>query len=226
MPVRPKAVVFDIIETVFALEPMRRRLAGLGLPPNDLETWFAFGLRDAFAIAATGAPPPFPKILAGALDALLAVRGLSASESERNAALDGMKQLPPQPQAGEAFGLLQQAGLPIFALSNGTEAATRALLETSGLIDHVEAVLSVEAVHTFKPHAEVYRHAVERAGVAPHEAMLVATHAWDTQGAKAAGLQAAFVARGQAYPPEMLAPDVTGEDLVDVAKAILALPQS
>jgi len=53
------------------------------------------------------------------------------------------------------------------------------------------------------------------------ELVLVATHAWDTHGAKAAGLMAGFVARGQPYPDQMIAPDFWGEALIDVAQAIV-----
>ena len=224
MPNRPEAVVFDIIGTVFALEPMRRRLASLGLEESALETWFAFGLRDAFALAATGEPPPFKAILGDALNELLAVRGISASAEETDAVLEGMKQLEPHDGARQAFTLLNEAGIPIFALSNGAEAATRALLEGAGLIDRVDAVLSVETVKTFKPHAAVYRHAAERAALPPAQMMLVATHAWDAHGAKAAGMQTGFVACGQAYPTTMHPPDIAGADLVEVAEQILALP--
>ena len=72
-----KVVVFDIIETVFSLEPVRHGLASAGFDPLDLETWFAFGLRDAFALNATGDFVPFKEVLDEALEQLAAIRGLS-----------------------------------------------------------------------------------------------------------------------------------------------------
>ncbi len=70
-----RVAVFDIIETVFSLAPVRRAIAGCGLDGRDLETWFAFGLRDAFALDTTHHARPFPDILREALEELLAIRG-------------------------------------------------------------------------------------------------------------------------------------------------------
>jgi 2-haloacid dehalogenase len=51
--------------------------------------------------------------------------------------------------------------------------------------------------------------------------MLAAVHPWDINGAKAAGLQAAFVARsGEAYPPFFQQPDLTVASLTDLAKQL------
>ncbi|RFC62058.1 haloacid dehalogenase type II [Fulvimarina endophytica] len=217
---RPKAVIFDIIETVFALEALRDDFEALSLARSDLETWFAFGLRDAFALDATGSIQPFPKILSGALDELLAVRGLETSQEAHDTMFETMRALPAHADAHEAFTVLRQAGIPLYALSNGARESTENLLKKAGLTHHFEDILSVETVGRFKPARPVYEHAVSVCGVRAEEAMLVATHAWDVHGAKSAGLSGAFVARGQAYPKTMLAPDLVGDELLDVAKAI------
>lgn len=52
------------------------------------------------------------------------------------------------------------------------------------------------------------------------------THAWDTHGAKAVGLFTGFVARRQTYPSVLLQPDVHGENLLDVAHALVAVSSS
>ena len=54
MPTRPQAVAFDVMGTLFPLDPLREPLVGLGLPPQALEIWFARTLRDGFALAAAG----------------------------------------------------------------------------------------------------------------------------------------------------------------------------
>lgn len=52
--------------------------------------------------------------------------------------------------------------------------------------------------------------------------MLVAVHPWDCNGAKAAGLQAAFIARkGEQYPGFFLGPDYQAESLEDLAKQLI-----
>ncbi|MEN3792303.1 haloacid dehalogenase type II [Fulvimarina sp. MAC3] len=220
---KPKAIIFDIIETVFALDSVRPSLVALGLQPGDLDTWFAFGLRDAFTLNATQSISPFPEILKSALTQLLAKRGLDPAEEDRRRVFEAMRSMPPHKDAAEALGLLKEDGVPLYALSNGARASTKSLLEQVGLTDFFTDILSVETIAQFKPSKPVYDHGVAATGLAADQVMLIATHAWDCHGAKAAGLKAAFVARGQAYPDVMLAPDLTGNELVDVARAITAL---
>lgn len=218
----PQVVAFDIIGTTFSLEPVRQKLVGLGLPEKALELWFAIGLRDAFALAASNDFKPFPSVLGDALEGVLALHGESGTDVEKQAVLATMKELPPHPHAKEAFEILTEAGIRILALSNGAAASTQALLQGAGLEGYVERVLSVDDVKLSKPRPEVYLHAARAAGVAPGELALVATHAWDIQGAKAAGLMAGFVARGQRFPAVMRQPDVIGETLGDVARALVS----
>lgn len=224
MPIeRPKAIIFDIIETIFALDAVRPALVDLGLRPEDLDTWFAFGLRDAFTLNATGEIKPFPDILKGALAQLLAKRGLNPPEKDREQVFEAVRNMPPHDDAAEALTILKEAGLPLYALSNGARASTKSLLDQAGLTDHFTEILSVESIGEFKPKKPVYDHGVAATGEAAGDVMLIATHAWDCHGAKAAGLKAAFVSRGQVYPDVMLAPDLTGAELVDVAEAIAGL---
>ena len=149
---------------------------------------------------------------------LLAKHRLPKDENQIEAVLNGMAELEPHSDAAEAFSVLANEGFRIVALSNGASETTEALLQRSGLKQYVEAVLSVEQVQRSKPRREVYLHVAEVCGVAPNEIALVATHAWDTHGAKAAGLMTAFVARGQPYLSVMLQPDVQSETLLDVAR--------
>ncbi|MDY8110103.1 haloacid dehalogenase type II [Fulvimarina sp. 2208YS6-2-32] len=220
---KPKAIIFDMIETVFALAPVRGDLMRLGLASGDLETWFAFGLRDAFTLDATGSIAPFPDILKGALAQLLAIRGLPSPEMETRAVFETMKALPAHADARAALELLAKTGIPLYALSNGARASTANLLDKAGLGDFFARILSVETVGRFKPNRTVYEHGIASTGEAAADVMMIATHAWDTHGAKAAGMRAAFVARGQAYPAAMLPPDLTGAELTDVARLIADL---
>jgi 2-haloacid dehalogenase len=223
MPTKPKVIAFDIIETVFSLESMRERLGWLGLPPSALETWFATGLRDAFALAVTDRFAPFRSVLEGALSDILAKHGLAFDREKAAQVLDGMKELQPHPDAAETFRLLSSAGFHLVALSNGASSSTEALLSNGGLNGFVERVFSVEDMKLSKPRREVYLHVAQTLNIEPEELTLVATHAWDTHGAKAAGLLAAFVARGQPYPAVMLPPDIEGQELIDVAHAFVNL---
>ena len=105
-PKRPKVVAFDIIGTVFPLEPLRSSIVELGMPPAGLEGWFAAGCRDAFAMAAVGDFKPFTTVLEGALDQVLAEQGLDAPGTERKALVEQLEKLDPRAGAREAFAIL------------------------------------------------------------------------------------------------------------------------
>ncbi|MBP0491439.1 haloacid dehalogenase type II [Pararoseomonas indoligenes] len=222
-PKRPEVVAFDMIGTVFPLDPLRPTIVEMGLPPAGLEGWFAAALRDAFAISAVGQFRPFPEILAAALDGVLAQQGLSAPPETRALLMARMKALPPRPDARAAFGEIARAGMRVMALSNGAAASTRGLLEGAGLQDLVAHVVSVEEVKLFKPRREVYERAVEVAGVQAGAVALVAVHPWDVNGAKAAGLTTAYVTAEVPFPPVMQAPDIQAPSLAEAARALIAL---
>ena len=92
-PKRPKIVAFDIIGTIFPLEPLRSSFVALGLPPAGLEGWFAAGCRDAFAMAAVGDFAPFTTVLEAALDQVLVEQGLDAPTGERKASSSSWRPL-------------------------------------------------------------------------------------------------------------------------------------
>ena len=222
-PARPHAVAFDVIGTLFPLEPLRAGILGLGLPAAGLEGWFAAGCRDAFALAAVGQFEPFATVLDGALETTLAEQGLSASKSDRKGLIEGLQTLDARHGAGEALARLVDAQIPVVALSNGSQHATTALLRRAGLDGQVDHIVSVDAAKQFKPRAEVYRLAAETVGVAPEALALVAAHGWDVNGAHAAGLTTAYLSADRPFPPVMHAPDVQADTLSGCVAALLAL---
>ncbi len=220
---RPAAVVFDVIETLFPLEPLRPRLAALGLPAADLDLWFTRILRDAFALDASGTFLPFRDIAAGALEVLCAQRGLAVDRAALEPALDGFKALDPAPDVAPALRRLADAAVPAATLSNGGVAATRALLDRAGLLPLVTRVMGVDEIRRYKPAPDIYAHAARTLGQPPASVALVAVHAWDVEGAKRAGLATGWCARlERRFHPAMSPPDASGRDLVAVVDALRA----
>jgi 2-haloacid dehalogenase len=77
-----------------------------------------------------------------------------------------------------------------------------------------DAVLSVAAANSFKPHVATYTKAAEILGVRMDEVLFVANHAFDCIGAKSAGMHTAFIDRrqrpfgGTPHQPDIVAPDM------------------
>lgn len=222
---QPKVVAFDVIETVFSLELLRKRLAAVGLTGEALDIWFARVLRDAFALEVTGIYQSFREVASAALTGLLAERGCRADPSDVEEVLEGLTALEPHPDAREAFAALRDAGIRLITLTNGSAEITQTLLGRAGLDRFVEQVISISDLRHWKPREEVYLHAARRTGVEPAQMGLVAAHPWDVHGAARAGLAAVFVARGRPFPRFMAQPAITAASLRDAAKALLLLPE-
>lgn len=225
MKSHPKVVAFDVVETLFSLEPLRARLAVLGLTGAVLEIWFARLLRNAFALDASGVYKPFGEMARGTLEVLVAEFKVTATPAALDQVLAGFAELPAYPDVAPAFQLLHAAGVRIVTLTNGQADNTRRLLQRAGLDGLVERVVSIDEVRRWKPCREVYWHAAKVAGVAPGEMALVAAHAWDVHGASRAGLVTGWVSRlEKTFLPVMNPPDVTGDTLTEVSRKLLALP--
>jgi 2-haloacid dehalogenase len=221
---RPHTVAFDVVETLISLEPLRERLVEIGLPDSSLERWFHLLLRDGMALTLAGDYRPFPAVAASALRVV--GRGRLGDDEVRHV-LDGFAVLPAQPDAEPAMQVLADAGIAIACLSNGAQETTEAFLDRSGLDRFVEQVISVADVARWKPPPQVYRYALDRIGRPAGEVALVAVHAFDCHGARAAGLTTGWAARHEVHYGEVFnRADVIGDDLVDVAKALVALPTS
>jgi 2-haloacid dehalogenase len=139
--------------------------------------------------------------------------------------LAGFAELPAHPDAEPAMRRLATSGVRVCCLTNGSADTTQAFLARTGLAPHVERVISVAEVGSWKPPARVYQHAADVVGLPAEGVALVAVHAWDCHGAKRAGLTTGWASRLEGRYGSLFAPaDVTGTDLTEVADGLLALP--
>lgn len=219
---RPQVVAFDVIETLFSLNAVKRQLEALGLLPPAADLWFATSLRDAFALATSGAYAPFRDVLAAALDEVSVLVGQPLADRQKEDILKAIPALTPHADVLPALELLGRAGVRVIALSNGSTSIAGSLIENAGLEATFERVLSTDGVGRSKPHPDVYRHAADSVGVKPGEMMLIAAHPWDVHGAKSAGLLAGYVDRGRPYPGFMEVPDFADHSLDRSVELVLA----
>ncbi|HEX6336058.1 MAG TPA: haloacid dehalogenase type II [Jiangellaceae bacterium] len=222
MAKRPLVIAFDVIETLFPLEPIRQRLIAAGQPGHLLELWFARLLRDAFAVVAGGGYRPFGEFAAAALRSTAST---PLTDEQVQTILAGFAELDPHPDVAPAIRRLRDSGIRMVTLTNGSAANTSALLHRAGIDEDIEQVLSVDDIQRWKPAPEIYLHAADSTGVPPDRIALVAAHAWDTHGAHEAGLVTGWISRLEdRYPQVFAPPDVTGPDLGTVVGELLALP--
>ncbi|MGK2853907.1 MAG: haloacid dehalogenase type II [Microbacteriaceae bacterium] len=219
---RPHTVAFDVVETLMTLEPLRPRFVDLGLHESALERWFDRMLRDGMALTLAGDYQPFPVVAASALHIVGAGR---LSDGEVQYVLNGLATLPAQDDAHASMRLLAEAGISVVCLSNGNRSSTEAFLARSGLDEFVDQVITVADVRAWKPSPVVYQHALSVIGRPAQDVALVAVHGFDCHGAHAVGLTTGWSRRLEKRYPDIYTPaDVIGDDLVEVASEIVALP--
>ena len=219
-----RVCVFDVNETLLdlgALDPHFETAFG---DAGARRAWFLQLLQSALVATVTGSYSDFGQVGGAALEMVAEREGLDLSDGDRQKILGGMRELPPHPEVPESLGRLRDAGLRLATLTNSTQQVAEAQMETSGLRDYFEQILSADSVRRLKPAPEPYRMAAESSGVEVGQVRLVAAHAWDVAGAMRAGCAAAFVARpGMVLDPLVERPDVVGADLREVADRILEI---
>jgi 2-haloacid dehalogenase len=131
------------------------------------------------------------------------------------------ERLPAWPDSAPGLERLARR-FTVSTLSNGNRSQQTALIKFAGL--PFQRVLSAEDFRHYKPDPEVYLGACSALGLEPGQVMMVAAHKSDLRGARAAGLQTAFVERplekgpggGADLLPDPLA-GVQATDFMDLA---------
>lgn len=218
-PRRPAVVVFDVNETLSDMSPLAQRFVDVGVEAQLAQVWFAGLLRDGFALAAVGASEPFARIATAALRVLFHTRPLNRStEAAIEHVMEGLAGLGVHPHVADGIRALAGSGVRLVTLSNGSSSVAGALLERAGVRAEFSDLMSVEDAGVWKPGAGAYAYALQRCGVDPRDAVLVAVHPWDIDGAARAGLGTAWINRtGGPYPSYFTAPDLIVRSVTDLA---------
>lgn len=222
MSTRPRAVAFDVIETLLDLSRLMDRLEEIGQPRELHQRWFLRTQRDAMALGLSGEFQAFQHV---ARQAMRTESGHTVTEADIDHVLNGFADLPAHPDAEPALSALLDAGVPVGCLTVGNAQTTTQFLETSGLAPYVDTVVTAEDVGIWKPAPQIYHAAAHQLGVPPDRMALVAVHSWDCHGAKHAGCVAGWCSRLEGAYGDVFTPaDVQGDDLNTVVTALLDLP--
>jgi len=147
----------------------------------------------------------------------LARAGIPYSMDEVRFLVAQIEQLKPFPDVPDALARLKTR-YQIVVLSNGDPD----MLETAKAFHKIpfDAVISVAAANSFKPHVATYTKAAQLMGVRMDEVLFTANHPFDCIGAKASGMHSAHIDRRKLpfgitpYQPDIVVPDM--KSLADV----------
>jgi 2-haloacid dehalogenase len=220
-----KAIGFDIYGTL--VDPLQmnehlRPLVGEGLADRFSELWRNKQIEYTFRRALMRKYEDFGLCTCRSLIHTARALGISLSEEDQEKLIEEYQNLRPFPDVIPGIEMLKERGYTLVAFSNGVEVTARTLLEHAGVLPHLQGVVSVDDLKTFKPDPEVYHYLARRLGMAPSETWLVSSNPFDVIGAKSAGLKAAWIKRGPdvQFDPWEFEPDLVAPDLEALAKEL------
>lgn len=118
---------------------------------------------------------------------------------------------------------LQNRGIPMAILSNGTPAMLDSATQAAGLNGFFNHMLSVEAVGKFKTAPEAYQMGPDAFGIPAQEILFVSSNCWDICGATWFGYTTLWLNRsGQPMEHLGVSPNATGKTLDDVLSFVEA----
>ncbi|WP_170403893.1 haloacid dehalogenase type II [Ruegeria arenilitoris] len=196
--------VFDAYGTLFDVAAAARQAAGEpGFEklqqkwPELANHWRLKQLQYTWLRAITDAHADFWDVTQDGLDWALEASGLKGDPTLRQRLLDLYWELQAYPEVPKMLADLKAGGLNTAILSNGSLPMLDGAVQSAGIGDALDDVLSVESVGVFKPHSSVYDLVQQRFGGDREEVLFVSSNGWDAAGASGYGFVTAWVNRAK-----------------------------
>jgi 2-haloacid dehalogenase len=221
---KPKLLIFDVNETLLDLSSMKASINKALDHEFAFNQWFSFMLQYSLVDTVTGNYHDFGTIGKAAMTMTQEKLKKTIPDSKVQELVGMIKSLPPHPDIIPGLEQLKKAGYRMITLTNSTKEVVNEQIKAAGLTKYFEELMSIDSTRKYKPHPDTYQYALDKAGVKPGDAMLIAAHGWDITGALQTGMQAAFINReGQVLYPLAPAPQLNEKTLLPIAEKLSAL---
>jgi len=194
--------IFDAYGTLFDVAAAARQAAAEPEFPQLRDTWVQLAnhwrlkqLQYTWLRAITDAHADFWEVTQNGLDWALEATGLNGDDKLRQRLLDLYWELQAYPEVPAMLRALKDAGMNTAILSNGSPAMLDGAVQSAGIGDVLDDVLSVQSVGIFKPDARVYDLVGNRFGCAKNEVLFVSSNGWDAAAASGYGFTTAWANR-------------------------------
>jgi 2-haloacid dehalogenase len=197
-----KAVVFDAYGTLYDVQSVAdvTEEAFPGYGDIITQVWRIKQLEYSWLRSLMRRYQDFAQVTQDSLAYTLRSLGLEHDRDTFDRIMQKYLNLDLYPDALAALALL--GGRKLAILSNGSPAMLNALVKNTGLDRLLDATISVDAKKVFKPTPDAYTLIEEQLGVAPRDVLFISSNPWDACGAKAFGLNVAWIER---VTPEAMA---------------------
>jgi 2-haloacid dehalogenase len=219
---RVSTVTFDSYSTLVDVDAAERALAARVEEPEPVSRlWRSRSLAYTFVANHVDAYQPFYEMNRDALQYALDAHGVDVSAEERDEILAVYHELDVFDDVRDGIERLQEGGYEAYVVSNGNPEMLASMVEHADIGDLIADTISADEVRTFKPDAELYRHAAARTGT-PIDRIAHVTAGWfDVLGACHAGMQGVWVDRKNTpWEPFAGRPDLTIETFHELAEAL------
>ncbi len=194
--------VFDAYGTLFDVAAAARQAATEPAFPALSDRWSEVAahwrlkqLQYSWLRAVADAHTDFWEVTQNGLDWALEATGLDGDPALRERLLALYWELQAYPEVPTMLTALKNMGMNTAILSNGSPPMLDGAVQSAGIGDVLDDVLSVESVGIFKPDRRVYDLVGQRFGCAPGEVLLVSSNGWDAAAASGYGFVTAWVNR-------------------------------
>jgi 2-haloacid dehalogenase len=206
-----KAVVFDAYGTLYDVQSVAEitEEAFPGYGEMITQIWRIKQLEYSWLRSLMQRYRDFSVITRESLAYTLRILGLQYDNAIFERIMEKYLHLDLYPDAVAALTAMKDRKLAI--LSNGSSGMLNALVASSGLDRLLDATISVDAKKIFKPSPDAYALIETNLGVKPADVLFVSSNPWDACGAKAFGLNVAWIER---VTPEAMALSCVESELV------------
>jgi 2-haloacid dehalogenase len=193
-----ETVTFDSYSTLVDVEAVESALADAVSDPEPVSNhWRSRSLMYTMVANEVDAYDTFYALNRAALEHALAAHGVDLPEAEREAILETYHELAVFDDVREGLQRLHDAGVDTYVVSNGNPEMLSSMVDHAGIGDYIADTISADEVATFKPNAELYRHAAARTGTPIDRIAHVSALFYDVLGAKHAGMTGVWLDRGK-----------------------------
>ncbi len=206
-----KAVVFDAYGTLYDIQSVAAvtEEAFPGYGEIITQIWRIKQLEYTWLRSLMRRYQDFSAITRESLAYALRVLGLEQDTAAFERIMDKYLHLDLYPDARSALAAM--GGRKLAILSNGSTGMLNTLVANSGLDRVLDATISIDSQKIFKPAPDAYTLIETVLGVPPANVLFISSNPWDACGAKAFGLNVAWIER---VTPEAMALACVKSDVV------------